>query len=96
MARARTLAAADPPEAAPRYPAVEYAPDADAVYVRLRTGRLDRTDHIDDARLVDYDAAGHPLGMEFLGVSHGVDLSGLPEAEALANALVGARITVSA
>jgi uncharacterized protein YuzE len=67
---------------------VEYDSDADAVYVALRTPRgTVETDFIDEARDVDYDADGNVVGVELLGVSQGIDLEGLPEAERIAQVL---------
>ena len=64
---------------------ITYDSTADAIYIYLTDagpeGRAARTVPIDDARMVDYDAAGIVLGVELLGVSHGVDLEGLPEKE---------------
>lgn len=67
---------------------VEYDSESDAIYVTLRQpdGSVE-TEFIDDARYVDYDAAGNVVGVELLGVSQGIDLEGLPEAEKIAEAL---------
>jgi len=67
---------------------VEYDSEADAIYIMLREpeGAVE-TQFIDDARYVDYDATGLVVGVELLGVSQGVDLSGLPEASRIAEAL---------
>lgn len=51
---------------------------AGAAYVRLAEGHVARTKELDHARNMDYDATGEVLGIEFLDVSHGVDLSDLP------------------
>ncbi len=61
---------------------VRYDPEADAVYVDLREaqGRV-RTTRIDEQRLLDYDEEGMLVGVEFLFVSRGLHLDGLPEAE---------------
>jgi uncharacterized protein YuzE len=65
---------------------VRYDPEADAVYVDLREaqGRV-RTRRIDEQRLLDYDEQGELVGIEFLFVSRGVHLEGLPEAERVAD-----------
>jgi uncharacterized protein YuzE len=67
---------------------VEYDSEADAIYITLREpeGAVE-TEFIDDARYVDYDEAGNVVGVELLGVSQGVTLSGLPEAPRIAKAL---------
>lgn len=56
----------------------EYSERADAVYVYLTSGMVERTQAIDDHRNIDYDAAGGVVGIEFLGVSAGVDLREIP------------------
>jgi uncharacterized protein YuzE len=69
---------------------VEHDPEADAAYVHLGTARRDAfafTRRLDDCRLVDVASDGTPLGVDFMVVSRGVDLRGLPEPEALAAAL---------
>ncbi len=58
---------------------LEHDTEADAVYVRLSDHRVTRTEDIGAGRLVDYDAAGQPVGVEFLGVSRGVDTDGVPD-----------------
>ena len=60
-------------------PELEQDAEADAVYVRLSGHRVTRTEDIGAGRLVDYDAAGQPVGVEFLGVSRGADTDGVPE-----------------
>lgn len=67
---------------------VTYDTDADAIAVHLREpdGAVE-TEVIDDVRYVDYDAAGNVVGIELLAVSHGYDLEGLPEADAIYEAL---------
>ena len=67
---------------------VQYDPEADAVYVRLREPRGSiRTDRVDERRLADYDERGDVIGVELLSVSRGVDLAGLPEAARIADAM---------
>ena len=74
-----------------------YAPEADALYVRLRAGKPDYTEPLEDDenRLIDYDEAGEPLGVEILDASKGVDLSGLPEPDRVAKAAVRFRLPIS-
>jgi uncharacterized protein YuzE len=57
---------------------VDYSRAGDAAYVKLARRRIVRTEEIDDNRSVDYDKAGNVIGVEFLGVSEGVDLDDLP------------------
>lgn len=67
---------------------VQYDSEADAVYVRLREPIGDvKSRPVDDARIVDYDAEGQVVGVELLDASHGIDLEGLPEADAIAEAM---------
>jgi uncharacterized protein YuzE len=70
--------------------------EADAVYVYFREpGTLSaRTEEVDEDRYVDYDESGALIGIELLGVSHGVQLDGLPRAEEIAAQLVRLGITV--
>ena len=68
-------------------PRVEHDPEADAVYVRLSDRPYARTEELDDYRNIDYDADGCAIGVEFLYVSKGVDLSEVPQAAAVAEAL---------
>ncbi len=62
---------------------VHYDPDVDALYVDLAArvdGDVARTRELDPARLVDYDASGGVLGIEFLWASNGINLDGVPQA----------------
>ena len=80
---------------------VEYSRAADAVYVALdQRLRVTRTVELDGCRNVDYDRAGRVIGIEFLGVSDGVLVRGLPVApevaaqiaEALVKKIKGLRV----
>jgi uncharacterized protein YuzE len=62
---------------------LEFSATADAAYVYFAPGDHFRTEHLDDGRNIDYDANGRVLGIEFLGVSQGVELDGLPDAQTL-------------
>ncbi len=68
---------------------VRYDPEADAIYVSLREpdGQLRSRNAGDWRRVVDYDEAGEPVGVELLAVSTGLDLDGLPEADAISAAI---------
>ena len=57
---------------------VEYDRQADAVAVSLSDQPSTFTRVVDDLRLIDYDAQGKLVGLEFLGASGGVRLGGLP------------------
>jgi uncharacterized protein YuzE len=47
---------------------IEYDPDADAMYITIKKGEVDRTKQIDNYTLVDYDKKGDILGIELLFV----------------------------
>jgi uncharacterized protein YuzE len=55
-----------------------YDRTADALYLSMRSGRVERTEPLDDSRLVDYNGVGDVLGYEFLGVSDGIVINGIP------------------
>jgi uncharacterized protein YuzE len=65
---------------------VVYDSEADAIAVHLREpdGPVE-TEFVDDLLYVDYD--GKRGGVELLAVSHGYDLTGIPEAERIARAI---------
>lgn len=48
---------------------IEFDPIADALYVELAEGAVDKTEQIGPGVMVDFDAAGNVLGMEMLYVS---------------------------
>jgi uncharacterized protein YuzE len=68
---------------------LEYDPAADAMYVWLAPAGTTsaRSEALDDGRVVDYGDDERPIGVEFLGVSRGVDLSSVPDAVAIAELL---------
>ena len=68
---------------------VRYDPEADAIYVTLRDhgGQVRSRNEGDWRRVVDYNEAGEPVGVELLAVSTGIDLDGLPEAKAIGAAI---------
>lgn len=45
---------------------IDYDPQADAIYIRLRTGEVDDTVEASKHIYVDVDADGVPLGVEIL------------------------------
>jgi uncharacterized protein YuzE len=51
---------------------------ADAAYIRLTDGPVSVTREMGEDRLVDLDALGAVVGVEFLNVSSGVHVGGLP------------------
>lgn len=67
---------------------IQYDPQADAIYVALQTPKgLVRGDRIDERRTVCYDERDQIVGVEFLFVSAGIDLSLMPEADEIDQAL---------
>ena len=71
-------------------PHATHDPDADAIYVSLKEGDAVRSKALDDLRIIDYSRDGAVIGVEFIGVSGGIDLSDLPfsaEVEELINEL---------
>lgn len=56
----------------------------DAAYVTISELPVDHTVRLDAHRLVDYAEDGSIVGIEFLSVSRGVNLQGLPEQTELA------------
>ncbi len=62
---------------------ISYSPESDAVYIQLSDHEVAHTRTIDDARIVDYDAAWQLVGVELLGASAGIDLRDLPNRDEL-------------
>ena len=59
-------------------------PDADAAVVEIRPGKTHHTNEVGDATFVEVDAAGSPMSIKFLYVSHGVEqqqIAGLTDRE---------------
>jgi uncharacterized protein YuzE len=48
---------------------IDYDPQADAIYIRLRDGEVDDTQKVSEYIYVDVDEAGTPLGLEILFAS---------------------------
>lgn len=69
---------------------IRFDPDADALYVSFQArsrGDVARTEDLGDGRQVDYDQDGEVLGVEFLAVSQGLNLTDVPDREEVAAAL---------
>ena len=66
---------------------VEIDRKADAAYVELSRGDVDRQTLLDGARILDLAADGSVVGIEFLSPSLGVDLAGIPRAAEVGRAL---------
>lgn len=48
---------------------LEYDPQADAIYLRLKDAEIASTREVEDNLIVDLDAAGRMIGIELLFVS---------------------------
>ncbi len=60
---------------------------ADAIYIMLRDVPYGRGEELDSDRIVDYGADNEVRGIEFLNVSLGVDLTGVPRRDVVENLL---------
>ena len=66
---------------------LEYDAEVDAAYIALRdVAHVHRTELLDEDRLVDY-VGNEPVGIELLNVRLGVNVSDLPQADAVAQLL---------
>ena len=75
-------------------------PDADAAYIQIQPGKIQRTHEVDDATFVDVDPEGKPLNIQFLYVSDGVAQCHIPslteqENQLLLSLLQGSGINVT-
>lgn len=52
---------------------IEYDPQADAMYIRLRDGTVAESDEVRPGVVFDLDAQGRVLGIEMLDVSERTD-----------------------
>ena len=68
-------------------PDLRYDEEADAIYVRLRDGTSGGGREVSPHTIVHYGTSGEVLGVEFIVVSQGIDLTGVPEAERVAAVL---------
>jgi uncharacterized protein YuzE len=57
--------------------------EANAAYVTSSEDEVKRTRKLDSYRILDLDAEGEVIGIEFLRINAGVDLSDLPRAAEL-------------
>ena len=48
---------------------IEYDPKADAMYIRLKVGKVAESDEVRPGVVFDFDADGQVLGIEMLDVS---------------------------
>jgi uncharacterized protein YuzE len=66
-----------------------YDQGADAVYVYFSRTPVARTSEVQDGIAIDYSGDGEPVGVEFLDVSDGIDLSRVPRSAEIAELLEG-------
>ncbi len=45
---------------------MNYDPKADALYIKLRNAKIQESDELGNGIIIDYDASGKPVGIEFL------------------------------
>lgn len=48
---------------------ISYDPKVDALYIRLRQGKIEDSDEVAKGVVVDYDGEGSLLGIEIMGAS---------------------------
>ncbi len=78
---------------------LQYDDRVDALYVSFREiepGGVKKVRMVDDRRNVDYDAEDKPIGVEFLCVSDGISLDGVPRADQTARALQAVAPSIAA
>ncbi|PZC49864.1 MAG: Uncharacterized protein YuzE [Chloroflexi bacterium] len=68
-------------------PDLRYDDEADAIYISLRKGTHRGGREAGPHTIVYYGTDGEVLGVEFIVVSQGIDLTGVPEAERVADLL---------
>jgi len=61
-----------------------YDDEADAIYIGLRDGESRGAREASPHTLVHYGIGGQVIGVEFLVVSQGIDLTDVPDAERVA------------
>ena len=70
---------------------IQHDQSVDALYIEFNVRLVAYTDDISRhgyyERGIDYAADGTPVGVEFLNVSRGVDLTGVPHADEIARLL---------
>jgi uncharacterized protein YuzE len=60
----------------------------DILYLRLKQAKIASCREFGDLRNLDYDSAGHLIGVELVGLPDEVSLAGLPEADRIREALL--------
>ena len=76
---------------------IEYDRSVDAAYFSFSVAASARQEKLDDARIIDYDADGEVVGVEFITPSLGMDLTGVPKAIEIAREArkLGLRVRVA-
>ncbi len=76
---------------------IEYDRGVAAAYFSLSAAASTRQEKLDDARIIDYDADGKVVGVEFITPSRGMDLTGVPRATEIAREArkLGLRVRVA-
>ncbi len=69
-------------------------PQADAIYIYLRTLPVAYTEELDENRYVDYGADGEPVGIDLLQVSEGVNTDDLPQQAEVEKVLTGLGVKI--
>ena len=75
-------------------PEVSYDPNVQAIYVRLSTKKYHHGHDLDEDRRIDYAKDGTPIGVELLGADEGIRLDGLPNPEAILEALTALAVPI--
>ena len=68
-------------------PDLRYDDEADAIYISLRKGTYRGGREASPHTIVHYGTGDEVLGVEFIVVSQGIDLTDVPEAERVADLL---------
>jgi uncharacterized protein YuzE len=76
---------------------IEYDRGVDAAYFAFSSAASARQEKLDDTRIIDYDADGETVGVEFITPSLGIDLTGVPRAAEIAREArkLGLRVRVA-
>lgn len=73
---------------------LEYAVNEDVLYVsfvEIAPGESASVEELDSGALLDRDAQGRELGVEFLSASRGINLAGVPRADEVRTAIEAIR-----
>ena len=67
----------------------------DALGIEFEPGLVGYSEELDENRIIDFSSnPGHPIGISLHGISKGVTLEGLPQAEKVSKILKGFGIQV--